>query len=126
MVRKSQNEIYVDGSSLADLEISDSPSTRNNLWTFLTQTVPLHPWIAGLAAIVGIVAFGGELSPWVLMIAIAGVTVITVTSTWERSSNERTKTANEPGYVGANARSDRSIEGDTGQRLAVGSDPPVG
>lgn len=104
MAQQSQDKLNIDGSSFADLEISDVGPNRNSLWAFLTQIVPCHPWISGLAAIVGIVAFGGDRSPWVLIVAIVGVTLITVASAWKRSSYERTKTADESYHVKADAR----------------------
>lgn len=99
MALEEQTTIVVDGSSLADLKLNDVERGNSGLWVFLSNVVPRYPWIAGLGAIVLIIAFGGDHSPWVLITAILGVTVITVASTQVRSSNERTKTANEPGDV---------------------------
>lgn len=124
MATREQGKIYIDGSSLADIEITPADATSFGLWTFLTHTVPWHPWIAGIAAIVGLVAFGKGQNPWVLLVAIVGVTLITIVSTWKWSSNGRTKTANELGHVRANTSENHGSKGEFGQRLAFGSDPP--
>ncbi len=99
MVRKERDRIEVDGSRFADLELHEIADGRHHsLWSFLTRIVPWHPWIAGIAAIVGIVCFGGENSPWVLVVAIIGVAIITVTSIWRHKLNEYKK-SDEPGDV---------------------------
>lgn len=125
-MREEQDRIFVNGTDFADLEVCELESARQGMWEFLTRLVPLHPWIAGIASIVGIVTFNNNQLPWVQIVAIAGVTLITVVSTWKRSSNGRPKEANEFGNVGANAISDRSLEGYLRQRFSVGSDPPIG
>jgi len=106
VAQREKDRIVVDGSRFADLAIGDFEPKHKNLWAFLTETVPWHPWIAGLAAIVGIVAFGAEHEPWVLSAAIIGVTLITVTSTWNRTSHELPKAANELGHVTTDTRAD--------------------
>lgn len=78
MEPREQNEIKISGSEFSDLQILDEKATRTGLWAFLTQVVPTHPWIAGLLAVVGVIAFGDDHSPWVLIFALVSATVITV------------------------------------------------
>lgn len=63
----------------AKAEVSPDQLVKGH-WEFLTRVVPGNPWIAGLAAIIGIVWLGS--TPWVQAFAIIGITVITVFSTW--------------------------------------------
>lgn len=103
MAQREQNKLLIDGSRFHDLEVESATSNRPSGWSFLTHVVPQHPWIAGLAAIVGVIASGGGQSPWVQIAAIFGVTAITVNSAWTWRSNDRTKATSESDDVRQNS-----------------------
>lgn len=127
MARKENGRLYIDGSDFEDLNVTDMPEAPvKGVWDFLKHVVPSNPWIAGLATIIAIVWLGANASMPVQITALLSAVVITVSSTWKRSSDGRTKKANEPGDVGTHAVKDRSVEGTPGQRLTLGSDPPIG
>lgn len=125
MTLQENHKLTIDGSSFADLEIGDIvPSQCKGYWDFLTRVVPGNPWIAGLAAIVGVVWLGAI--GWVQAVAIVGITIITVASTLEWRLHGRSKATNEFDHVREDPITDRSSKGGFGQRLSVGSDPPIG
>lgn len=124
MTSEERSKLIIDGSSFADLEIGNALDLHTKgHWDFLTRVVPGNPWIAGLAAIIGIVWLGS--TPWVQAFAIIGITVITVFSTWKWRSHERSKKTDELGNVREDTCPDRKSQGKAGQRLSVGSDPPI-
>lgn len=124
MTSEEKSNVIIDGSSIVDLELTEKRHPyKEGHWEFLTRVVPGNPWIAGLAAILGIVVLGN--APWVQGLAIVGVTVITVSSTLDWRLDGQSKTTNEPRDVGEDTRKDRNAKRYLGQRLAFGSDPPV-
>jgi hypothetical protein len=125
MTLQKECNLVIDGSGFPDLEVTDArePLARGH-WDFLTKVVPGNPWIAGLAAIVGIVWLGTN--PWVQAFAIIGVTLITVLSIWQWSLDGRSKATTESSDVRKDTIPDRKSQGEVGQRLSFGSDPPVG
>lgn len=127
MTPQEEDRVVIDGSSFSDIKLlEDSKVKTGNIWTFLTQTIPQHPWIAAVVAIVGAVWLSADPSPSVPIAEIVGITLITVASTWKWRSYERSETPRKLDHVRTDKIEDRGFEGETRQRLFIGSDPPIG
>jgi len=123
MAHKQRSRHVIDGRTI-ELDADWAGPSEVGIFGFLAQHARNNPWFVGVAAILGIIAFGDAgHSPWVLGAAISGVVLITIVSTWRQRENEFERTV-ESGRITKDAHQNRKPTGAVGQRVAVGRDPP--
>lgn len=90
MTQQDNSKYIIDGNSLPDLSFDDTVSPQpRTMWAFLSQTMPKHPWVAGVGAIVAIAMFGK--TPSVQMTAIVAITAIMIAQQLHWRSHGRSK-----------------------------------
>ena len=116
MTQQETDKLIIDGSGFTDLDLGEVRSIpHSGIWAFLGQIVPVHPWIAGITAILGVLWIGADQSALVMVSAIIGISIVTVTSICKRDQHGRTQKASESNNVRTDTVEDRSLERTTRQ-----------
>lgn len=106
MEQNTQDPIIIDinGEQYDDINLTSTQrNSLSNAWGFLAQTMPTHPWIAGVAAILAVTMFGDKSGNLVQVSSIFAITLIVMSATIRWRSHGRSKKTRQSDDVGQDA-----------------------